>query len=485
MSGVLCGLTFLPLQLGILIYIGLVPILIIWIRGDLRTSIVMTIITACSANCIAFYWMGLNKGAAAVVALSSLIGAVLYLSLFWVGVGICVTIVQKKWNAGLLLFPFIWVAMEFIRSIGAMAFPMGDLAVTQVSILPLIQTADVGGTAGIAFFICLCNGLLYLAIVEKKSIQYLIGTAVLWLIFFGFGLWRIQAVDERLQESNYRVAVLQPNVDPLKKWDRDYEKDLVALMDSLTVVAMKLEPDIVLWPESALPVYLRISNLSRQQIQERVDHYNISLLAGTVDLEIDPEGTHYYNCAMLFQPGGGDAQLYYKLHLVPFAEFIPFSKYFPSLKKLNFGQGNFEQGEEYTVFMVADKQFGNMICYESSMPRIARKFITRGADFLTIQSNDSWSGDSPCVDQHFALAQLRAVENRVPIARSANMGISGIIAPSGRVLEKLDFNVQGIIISSLPFLTDQWPTNTGDTFALICIFIGLGISFWQWKRKRL
>ena len=133
------------------------------------------------------------------------------------------------------------------------------------------------------------------------------------------------------------------------------------------------------------------------------------------------------------------SELHYRLNaqMVPFAEYIPFSRYFPILKKLNFGQGNFSQGEEYTVFKVDSIQFSNIICYESSLPDIFREFIKRGAQFLSIQANDGWLGNSSGPYQHFELAKLRAIENRISVVRSANTGISGIILPTGRVMEKI------------------------------------------------
>ncbi|HJM70230.1 MAG TPA: apolipoprotein N-acyltransferase, partial [Candidatus Marinimicrobia bacterium] len=290
------------------------------------------------------------------------------------------------------------------------------------------------------------------------------------------------AVEKKSTTADYSVAVLQPNVDPVQKWDRSFRAELIALMDSLTVAAMALQPDFVLWPESALPVYLRTSPV-RKQIQALVEKNNIPLLSGTVDVARDEGGKLYYNGSILLTADGAH-KMYHKIHLVPFAEYIPFSYKYPKLKKLNFGWGNFEHGREYTIFNVHEKRLGNMICYESSFPRIARKFVDAGADFLSIQTNDAWCGDSPGAYQHFAIAQLRAVENRVPLVRSANTGISGIIAPSGRAEQKLAFYDQGIIFGSLTFIAQDWYTASGDVFALMCIFIGLGLVIWEWVRKR-
>ena len=438
----------------------------------------MTYISAITAHFIAFYWMGLNKGTSPLIAFTSLVGAVFYLSLFWLIVGIGVSFIQKKIKMGLLLFPFIWVAMEYVRSFGPMGFPWSDLALTQVFLLPMIQTVDVTGSAGIALVICIINGLVYGALTENNPKQYIIGAFVLWGIVFGIGNWRLNAIENASEKSQFKVGVIQPNVDPVEKWNESYKNKLVALMDSLTNEAMINEPELVLWPESALPAYLRISPKYRQPIQQKVKQYGIPILAGSIDMESDENGRNYYNGTILFN-ADGTMDIYHKLLLVPFAEYIPFSDRFPLLKKLNFGQGNFDHGNEYTIFDVNNKRFSNMICYESSFPRIARNFVKRGADFLTVETNDAWSGDTPGVYQHLKHAQLRAVENRVPIVRSANTGISAIIAPSGRILQQLEYGEQGILSISLPFVRSDWKTVNGDVFALMCIFLGLGMVVWE------
>jgi len=482
-SGGLFGLTFLPFPLGFLNYFSLVPLLIIWLKRDIKTSAAMTYIAAITANTIAFYWMGLNKGTSLLIAFVSLSGAVFYLALFWLIVGVSVSFLQKKFKIGLLSFPFAWVGMEYVRSFGPMGFPWSDLALTQVFILPMVQTADVTGTAGIALIICILNGLFYLALTENDPKKYIIGAFVLWGIVFGMGSWRLRSIENIAVESQFSVTVIQPNVDPVQKWEKSYKLTLVARMDSLTDVAMNMDPDIVIWPEAALPAYLRISYKYREPIRQKVMDNGIPLLTGTIDMESDENGRHYYNGAILFSPDGS-MDIYHKLFLVPFAEYIPFSGAFPILKKLNFGQGNFTHGKDYTIFNVGSKRFSNMICYESSFPRIARRFVEEGAEFLTIETNDAWSGDAPGAYQHFKIAQLRAIENRVPVVRSANTGISGIIAPSGRVLQKMGYGEQGILFGALPFVNSDWATAGGDLFALLCIFIGLGIVIWEWIKGR-
>jgi apolipoprotein N-acyltransferase len=177
-------------------------------------------------------------------------------------------------------------------------------------------------------------------------------------------------------------------------------------------------------------------------------------------------------------------QSYYnKVHLVPFAEYIPLSGHFPKLKSLNFGQGNFRPGTEFTVFYIDSIPFSNMICYESSMPNIARAFVKSGAQLLTIEANDGYLGNTTGPYQHFELARLRAIENRVPIVRSANTGISGLILPNGLVEEKIKLGEQSVFLAQVNIGNGgSIYSKIGDIFAIVCFMFLLLIGFQTWRK---
>ena len=170
--------------------------------------------------------------------------------------------------------------------------------------------------------------------------------------------------------------------------------------------------------------------------------------------------------------------------MVPFAEYIPLSWKFPILKKLNFGQGNFTPGSDYTLFKLDSTLFSNVICYESSVPDLVRKFVQSGAMFITIEANDGYLGNSAGPYQHFALAKLRAIENRVPVVRSANTGISGLFDATGRVLEYIPIGRQAVFLAQVDCLDQQsWYTKHGDVFAIMCTLISMiiiGVSGWRY-----
>ena len=486
LSGILIGLSYPPSPLGLLAWFGLIPLIHILLNTSIVNSMKWSFITGIIVNVITVYWFGLNSGAGLVPAIISMIAAILYLSIFWMLLGFLSSWHHKMTGYGLSLLPLLWVSIEYLRSFGPLSFPWINLALTQTFSLSLIQIADVTGSMGISFWIVVLNVIIYIAINSKgaEKIILFIG-ALLLLIIFLLGFFRISSIQNRYTENEVRVAIVQPNIDPNLKWEQNFRDRIFNTMDSLHNVAIKLDPDFILWPEAALPTYLRINYSNRRSILQKVKKSNIPLLTGTPDrIKGRDNQIDYYNAAMFIKPDGS-TKMYYKIHLVPFAESIPFSNYFPFLKKLNFGQANFTAGSEYTIFNVDNFAFANLICYESSIPKIARKFVNLGAKFITIETNDSWCGHSSGVYQHFQIAKIRAVENRIPIARSANTGVSALILPTGKVNKKIPFNKQEVFLASIPIKNiPSFYTKYGDWFALICTLISVITLFFGWFQKR-
>ena len=174
-----------------------------------------------------------------------------------------------------------------------------------------------------------------------------------------------------------------------------------------------------------------------------------------------------------------DYQMYDKIHLVPFAEYdlMPYILHPLGQLNLNIDRGIFMEGDNYVKFNYKNVTFSNLICYESSLPRYARRFIKDGSNFLMVQANDGWLGKSAGPYQHFELARLRAIENRVPIVRSGNTGISGIIMSNGEVKRKIPLGEQ-VVFKEKIILGEagSFYTKYGDVFASLCFVILLFIN---------
>ena len=468
-SGILIGISYPPIP-GFAIWFGFIPLIHIWLNQSKKESARLTFLSAIISNTIAFYWIGLNSGASFIPVFLSLTGAVLYLSFVLSAFGWAISWFEiKQKGIALILIPFFWVVMEWLRSFGPLGFPWANLAITQTKFLPIIQIIDFTGSEGIGFWIMILNTYIYYLIINNTVFNKKIITLfIIFMIPWIYGILRINQLNSDEWEFR-KVAAIQPNINPNQKWEPTYRNTLIAIMDSLNNEAYNMNPKLVVWPEAALPAYMRVSSI-KQVYEKKVYETKIPLIMGTVDFKRDKAERKVYNGSIYF--GLNENKIYHKLLLVPFAEYIPLSEKFSFLKQLNFGQANFSHGSEFTTFPIDSIYFSNIICYESSHPSVARGFINNGARFLTIQANDAWLQNSSGVRQHFELARLRAVEFRTGIIRSANTGISGIIDPTGLIKHKVNFSDQEVFQGDV--LLNKGLTfyaSFGNIFAQLCFVL--------------
>ncbi len=196
----------------------------------------------------------------------------------------------------------------------------------------------------------------------------------------------------------------------------------------------------------------------------------------------------WHNSALYFSQAGNILDRYDKLHLVPFGEYTPLKHYFPFLANLVPYEKSLVPGSVPTTFHLQEEKgdkFGVVICFEDTMPAVARRFAQEGIDFLVNISNDAWFdggwfGDTGEVDQHLAQACFRAVENRVPIARASNTGISCLVRSDGKVTDILTDDlgqfrkVAGTLTARLRLDTRRtFYTRFGDVFARCCLGAGV------------
>tara|TARA_B100000886_G_scaffold117076_1_gene78734 strand:+ start:625 stop:2100 length:1476 start_codon:yes stop_codon:yes gene_type:complete len=482
-SGFFTGLAFHPIGLGFLAWFSFVPLIHVFNNSHFKKNIICGYVFGLSFNLTAFYWIGVNSGADLITVLGSLFAAVFYLASFWAGAGLLFSLISKEDQhiSGDLFFPFIVVMVEYVRSFGALGFPWSNLALTQSKYIYFVQFIEVTGTYGVSFVIIGFNVILYN--VTQKKISLLKGLSFISLVIIGLsttGKARILSLPKSIQDIT--VAVVQPNVNPNTKWQN--KKEIIDFMDSLHQESIKFKPDLIVFPETALPSYLVRDNRTRGTLQSTVNSSDIPLLTGTIHTSLENNFRYYYNSSMFITPQK-KYELYSKIHLVPFAEYDLLPSIFHPLTKLNINidRGNFKSGKNYKVFGHKNLLFSNLICYESSIPKIARKFVSKGAEFLIIQANDGWLGSSFGPYQHFELARLRAIENRIPIVRCANTGISGIINFDGSVKTKVNLNEEKIIFDSISTNKNgSFYTKYGDIFAKIIAIISLIVILFKCRK---
>ncbi|MBI3871618.1 MAG: apolipoprotein N-acyltransferase [candidate division Zixibacteria bacterium] len=394
------------------------------------------------------YWTGW-------VAIPGMLAMVAILGLYVAVVFVGCAYLERAWGArAIWLFPFLWVGHEYLRGLGALAFPWTNLSLSQVGYHDLVQYADLTGDLGVSFMVALMNVAVLRLIHSlnagrrRPALWYsslLAAGLVLPLIYARLALPGLTTTD------TVRVAVLQGDIDSFHKWDEGWVDQSMATYETQTRDAAAHGADLIIWPETAAPMYLRAEEEYHRQLRLLSERLSVSMLIGTLEFQTrEPEGYLRYNAAVAIDHGVYQRDYHAKMQLVPFGEWIPFSNRWRVLDKLEVGGAHFSAGNRYVLFDHPQGPYAAAICYESIFPDIIRHFVLNGARFLVNITNDGWYGFSSGPTQHAAIAILRAIETRRPIARAANTGVSGFIDRTGRFIEATAQYVPDVRICDLP-----------------------------------
>ncbi len=334
-----------------------------------------------------------------------------------------------------------WVALEWVRGWLFSGFGWNALGVALHADLAMIQIVDRTGVAGLSWLIAFCNLMAVLVvrrIVAEIGPQFLkrmrwefSATVALVVLVWAYGT-RTLLRGDATPTVPLRIAAIQSNIPQRDKFNPSQEEEIFATFDRLTglALAMQPQPQLVLWPESATPRGLFADQANHDFVFAQAERSAAALLFGTTDLDYE-RGTDY-NVAVLLSDRGERLQMHRKMHLVPFGEYLPLR---PVLEPIvgELVAADFTRGEEFTVLKLADPavQLSTLICFEDTLGYLSRQFVAAGAQLLVNVTNDGWFGRSSAARQHLANAVFRAVENRRPLVRCANTGMTGIVNSTG------------------------------------------------------
>jgi apolipoprotein N-acyltransferase len=394
------------------------------------------------------------------------------------------TAIRNTKLPALLIAPVFWVVLDFLRTYLFTGFPWASIGYSQYKFLTIIQIADITGVYGVTFLVVAVNGALAdLFLLKRRTndmplfpMSYIVIGSALLMIFAVFTLIYGQIrLSEKRAGRQFRASIVQGNIEQDKKWIPSYQNTVIANYKDLSLQASSSSPALIVWPETAIPFLFKTDSEYTEELVEFQNQLNAYLLFGSILVKGKTDGEYLLtNSAVLLDPSGKVSYIYDKIHLVPFGEYVPLQKILFPISKLVVGIGDYVHGDHHLRALTPYGDFATLICYEIIFPGLVRKFYSHGGDFIVNITNDAWFGRTTGPYQHFSMAVFRAVENRKPVIRAANTGISGFIDSNGRIMAKTRLFQTAVLtgdVKSEPGIS--FYSKYGDLFSYVCIVFSI------------
>jgi len=362
--------------------------------------------------------------------------------------------------------PATWVLSEWMRTWFLTGFPWLFVGYSQTDTI-LATIAPVFGVLGVSFLVALLAGGLAWVVLNPSLRRAAAAGAVLTATLASLQLldreWTQPAADP------INIALLQGNIAQDRKWDPDSRGITLDRYQALTKQHLGAA-DIVIWPETAIPMWHDQAREYLTELKALADQAGTSLMIG---VPIRGEDGRTYNAVTsLSDPAGS----YYKRHLVPFGEYVPFRDFLGSaLDVLGAPMSDFTPGREAHVLKAAGVPVGVLICYEAVFGAEVTEFLPE-AQLLVNVSNDAWFGSSLGPFQHFQMVRMRAIETGRDLLRATNTGITAAVSYEGKVLTRApQFRVATLSAEVTPRAGATPYVRWRDWPVLGVITLGLGL----------
>ncbi|MEM6884201.1 MAG: apolipoprotein N-acyltransferase [Verrucomicrobiota bacterium] len=450
-SGLLMSMAYPPLDYSWAGWVSLFPLTIafIWFPPQQRFLVIESLIFGASFFFVTLFWVTEVSvfGWILLSGMMSLYPAIWLNLMVPVFRAACNSLTSLKNLKRAGLGATLWVGLEWVRGWLLTGFPWNYLGVSQWKMVGVIQIAEWGGVLLVSWlvaFISIVLGLTVIRLVEelrrrqkmRPHFEFTLGMLLLGLVIL-FGIHVIFKKD--IVTKEVRVLAVQPDI-PQDPWKHTMSlTEVVAKLEVLSISGLSQHSgqiDMVVWPETPAGGEMYSTSEFREALESITMHQQVPLLAGSTI----HAGTNLYNSAMLYPGDGGPPQLYYKNHLVLMGETVPLADHVPLIRKWSPLGQNFTAGTAATVLSTNlpngySLQIAPLICFEDIFGYMARRYTDTGAEIMVNITNDGWFNQSAQSRQHFANAVFRAIENRMPLLRVANNGITGLIDHKGVIVE--------------------------------------------------
>ncbi|GAB4359801.1 MAG: apolipoprotein N-acyltransferase [Gammaproteobacteria bacterium] len=366
----------------------------------------------------------------------------------------------------LVVVPALWVLAEWVKGWFLSGFSWLDLGYSQID-GPLGCLAPVIGVYGVSAAVVLTGGVV-VALASGTSrvrLSVLALGVALWVgaSLLGGVAW-VQPKGAPLS-----VSVVQGNIDQARKWRPEEAQSILATYRKLTET--EWGRDLILWPETAVPLFLREAADYVAELAERVEESGSDLVFGVPTR--GPRPREYYNSVVSLSEEIG---IYRKRHLVPFGEYFPLRGALRWLNFMDVPMADFSPGaDDQPPLKVKNLALGATICYEITRPPLVRSTLPEAALLVTV-SNDAWFGDSLAPHQHLEIARMRARESGRPLLRATNTGISAIIDARGELVAVSPQFRAAVLAASVQPMQGATPYVRWGETPVLAVALGLVIT---------
>lgn len=494
LSGVLLWAAWPVSPFTFLIFIAFIPLLYLAEKVvHKRFFFLLCFLAMLTWNAAATWWIWNSTDVGSIAAF---IANSLLMCLPWWGY----RVFRRRFSRriGYMCLVFFWMAFEYIHLNWQLSWPWLTLGNVFASNAGWVQWYEYTGTSGGTLWVLIVNVLLYeqvrLFAENRFSLKRVAAPAAVIIIPFILSWLATPAVKPNTQTAN--VVIVQPNIDPYSKFAEGAAGPQVQLFLRLTAETVDANTKLVIWPETALtgigviedelnmyPAYQPIFSflqshpgLTIQTGAEVFKVYGTTKATPTARLShTQQEYFDNFNAAASLQ-AGQPLQFYHKSRLVPGVETLPTFLNFmaPVFEQFGGTTGGYGRQDEAGVFKQPGQPYvtAPIICYESIYGEYVGTYVAKGANLLTIMTNDGWWGNTSGHKQHLQYARLRAIETRRWVARSANTGISAVINERGDILATQPWDTQAVIKYNIPVLTGEtFYVAYGDVLSKIALVI--------------
>lgn len=401
--------------------------------------------------------------------------------LFW-SLGFCAAarLTPANCTARAIAVPVFWTAAELLRAYIFTGFPWGLLSYIWID-TPVYQLAAYLGPHGLTLLtLCLIAALV--TGLQNRNARMLIATLMASAILVVISPW-VNSNPPATSDSNPIVRLIQPNADQNEKWDPQMIPIFYARQITLTATPSDPSPDIIIWPEVAVPFLLDDPGATFWEIAGAAGDATVILGAQR------RERAQFYNSLAVLNQDGERLNIYDKQHLVPFGEYLPggdfLNRFGLHAMAAQFGRG-YAAGQGPKLIDLG--KWGKvlpLICYEGIFPHEVRRTDSR-PDWMLMVTNDAWFGKNSGPKQHLAQAQARAIELGLPMVRVANTGISAVIDARGQIVDALPQNAAGFLDVRLPMpRPETLYAKTGDTPVILMLLVLAFVSLRARRSKNI